>query len=109
VIVVHLDELLTFLLFCGFIILISGSTLVFGLLSIIRHTGVNNKLAVIFYSLLLAAVAFEFTLLGSIFDPRVTIHDWKYILTISTSAGIVTFLVAIAITLLHFLIIGVNK
>jgi hypothetical protein len=97
------------MLFCGLIILICGSTLVFGLLLIIKHAGVYSKLSAIYYSLLLAVVAFEFVLIGSIFDPRATIHDWKYILTISTCAGIVTFLVANAIALLHFLIIGVNK
>lgn len=106
---VHVDQLLTFLLFCGLIILICGSTLVFGLLLIIKHAGVYNKLSVIYYSLLLAVVAFEFTLLGSLFDPRVPMHDWKYILTISASAGIVAFLGVVAITFLYYLIIRVIK
>ena len=106
---VHVDQLLMLMLFCGLIFLICGSTLIFGLLLIIKHVGVYNKLSVIYYSLLLAVVAFEFTLIGSVFDPKVTTYDWKSILTISTYAGIVTFLGVIAITLLYFLIISVIK
>jgi len=96
------------MLFCGLIILICGSTLVFGLLLIIKHAGVYNKLSALYYSLLLAVVAFEFTFIGSVFDPKVTTYDWKLILTISTYAGIITFLVAIAISLLSYLLIGIR-
>ena len=109
VIMVHVDQLLIFVLFCVLFFLICGSTFFYGLQLIIKRVGINNRFALIYLSLLLAVVAFEFTLIGSVLDPKVTTYDWKSILTISTYAGIVTFLGAIVITLLYFFIIRIIK
>jgi hypothetical protein len=106
---IHVDQIFMLMLFCGLFALVCGSTLVFGLRLINKHIGVNNKFALIYYSFLLSVIAFEFMLIGTALDPRATTYDWKYKITISIYAGIITFLGVMAITLIYFLIVRIIR